>query len=525
MSAQDSVDSTNFELASMPKDSLPDVPYLKKELAYIVDNNNSTNYSRNQVEFHTKSLAGNKSWADPRNAFMSIPIVVKVVRDDPCTAADAIQMIKFKSGNHNIIDSSTFQFSEKTITEAQPKLGAYLSFKQHSEWSMNDAVLNSHTGYRKDSNDWQYSDDHGLVNNAVESGDYKTFVDHSEGSKHSILNASAVRDSGVNYYEMGPVNMNGATPPQPTLIAGQLASHTHYFMYDCMVRLKDLLFFEKMDLVRYADMKLNFRINQSDTTITNNGGELTVDNVLKGSTNFVIRTDHLTVADGKSEYISLRVCENGLKHVKQQCRLYLPLYELEPDAQSRYLSIGSKKILYNDVYYTLIKAGAATSVSAIVSNSQSRVRRLIIVPMLSEHKNAAGVVIPAPDESVLSTEPSTASPCFLKNFNIQVGNKNHYAEDMEFKYMNYLHELNGNFAINHNQSTGASASLINQRDFNANYGYIVVDLSRKYSSDEMLPLNIQLKAQNVTSKALDLHCYLEYSRDLQYSISTGQKED
>ncbi len=157
-------------------------------------------------------------------------------------------------------------------------------------------------------------------------------------------------------------------------------------------------------------------------------------------------------------------------HVKQECRLYIPFYEMAPERQIQYLSIGTKTKLHEDVDVSVIKVEAGKGISGIITASQSRLRRLIVVPMLAAHTTSAGNAVPNAQESCLTTELSTCSPNFIQNYQVYVGQQGHYTEDMEFKYMNYLHEMNGNYSINSNMVTGASASLISQVDWNNNYG-------------------------------------------------------
>jgi hypothetical protein len=513
------VDSFNFDGMKDSKGSLPFAPFVKKELNYVVDNNGGSNvYSRNQVEFDTTTMAGNDMWGDYRNGFISIPVVATVERSaGELSQLQARELLRFKSGNHTLIDSISIKYGNSPVIQEQAGVNAYLSFRQHSEWSLNEALLNSHTGYRKDSTNWSYDNAMGMINNAYDLSD-TTFIDHLGSNRGAVLSGTDVVGSGVNFNDLG----GAITPPAGGNAAKSLV---HVFYYDCIIRLKDLPFFAKLDPVRFASIKINIKLNQSVSVLTYAASELTGQQTgLKGYSNFALRSDKHPVAAGTEtisvNVVSGKVGNDTFTHIKTECRLYVPYYALEASAKESYLALGSKKVLYEDVDMRVIKVEAGKQISGQITNSQSRVRRLIIVPMLAADGN-----VPAAHESCLSTEPSTCSPCFIKNFNVVVGNQNHYAEDMEFKYMNYLSELNGNYGINHNQVTGLTSSMISQHDFNQNYGYIVVDLSRKYASDDNLPLNIRITGQNVSHKALNLHCFLEYNKDITIDIATGERQD
>ena len=57
-----------------------DKPFLRKELIYVIDNNGSNDYSRNEVTFETVSISNNGKWSDYKDAFISIPMVVVASR-------------------------------------------------------------------------------------------------------------------------------------------------------------------------------------------------------------------------------------------------------------------------------------------------------------------------------------------------------------------------------------------------------------------------------------------------------------
>jgi len=201
---------------------------------------------------------------------------------------------------------------------------------------------------------------------------------------------------------------------------------------------------------------------------------------------------------------------------------------MNPDAEIEYLNIGTKKIMYEDLSMKLVKVTAGENFDALLTNSQSRMRRLIIVPMLSKHTilgpgGFPGVTHPAPQESCFSSEPATCSPYFIKNFKVLLSGSNLKKEAYEFKYEDYLNEMNGSYSVNSNLHTGVSASLISLADYNSNYGYIVVNLNRKYDHEEMVPMSLQIKGTNASTMNLDLLCYIEYSKDLTIDLATGAR--
>jgi hypothetical protein len=151
-------------------------------------------------------------------------------------------------------------------------------------------------------------------------------------------------------------------------------------------------------------------------------------------------------------------------------------------------------------------------------------KRLVIVPMLSKYVSGV-VTVDNPQESCLSTEPSSCSPCFLRDLNLQVSGSNIYQQSVNYKYEHFLNELNGKYGMNANMETGLSSSLIDMKDYNSNMGYIVVDLSRRLSYDDGTPLSLQLSCVIASAKELDLLCFVTYDKTISIDLATGQKID
>jgi len=531
-------DRLNFANSLESKGDHLEAPMLEKNIDYIIDNNGSNDYGRNQVQFDSTAISANHKWANYKEGFVSFPTMTVVTREDDISEAEGIKLISFKSGNHTCIDSFSVKFGNAPVIQDQAGIPAYLSFLQHSTWSLNDAKLNSHTGYRKnESAEWEYSELVGPVSH--DPNVQPRFVNVTNNS--SLATKEAIKNSGVNYYE-------------------KVGAYTHVFHYDCIVRLKDISsFFANMDLIKGAVIQLTFRLNQGTMEISNNKDLLTTSTNLKGLSNFVLRNpDAIPIVDGETEKISFTIGRNTVDNVsydppKSQCRLYMPNYTLHPDRELEYLSLGSKKITYRDVDIKVVKVPVGSNINHLLTTAQARTSRVIVVPMLDAHKGAVAeklaVVEVDPDYTVkpvvpwvppmparaavashqyvsaqtspFTSEPSTCSPHYFSNINLSINGQKLYRSTQELKYDNYLNEMNGNYGINNNLETGVSASLISYDDYNREYGYWVFDMSRRYAYDDSTPLNIQVTASNHCAFDMELMVYIEYEKDLLYDISTG----
>lgn len=501
MSSQDLVTyGWNMSSESSQKDQKP---FLSKQLLHIIDNNGSPNYSRNQVQFESISLSNNGKWTDYRDGFISLPLVFTLTRATNATAisvAHAKNIIQMKSSNLNIIDAVSIDFNNQSVVQQTRNIGPLLVFKKHISFGLNDVEIHGHhTGYRKDSSeDWSYVGEEGMKNNNPLSKPY-----HDMNT--AVMTSDNIKAMGGNCQEV--VNLS------------------HVFYYDCIIRLRDLPFFERLPMVRGANIKITLTLNQFDSTITVAGGVKTaVQMNLKGSYCPVMRCyDLVGDTNARDAYIETLKCDvvsNGTQtHTKNQCRLYVPCYTMAPSFESQYLGLGSKKVLYTDVYFQRLRS-IHGGFQSLLTNSLARMKRLVIIPMLSQNSN--GTLQIEEQSSPYSSAPSTTAPHFIQNFNVALSGTNVYQTAITYKYESFLDEMAGAYGVNSGKETGVCSSLISLKDYESNYGYIVVDLSRRYDYDNMTPLSVQVNGTVASPKALDLFCYIEYEKDITVDLGTGQ---
>ena len=329
-------------------------PFLKKELIYIIDQNGSNDYSRNQVVFETLSIANNGRYADYKDGFVSFPLHITLTSDNNFEAGadeNLRSKIEMKASNLNIIDSVEVQYNNETVIQTNPNITPCLIFKQHTTYSMQDVMLNSHSGYRKESNVWEYDDDFGLQHTYAED----TFNTFKSSSSTDILSPSHLKAKGEN-----------------VLVIDSALKHSYF--YDCIVPLKHLPFFDKMPLVRGANIKMTFNLNQGTFQYDESS---VVSSSFKGSIFPVMRLG--SIETGHTETIDVKVCGGQTK--KSQCRLYLPVYTLNQQYEKTYIT-QQKKLVYDDYIVKHIRE-LSGQFNELITNSITRVQGLLIVPVLS----------------------------------------------------------------------------------------------------------------------------------------------
>lgn len=493
-------------------------PFLEKQIVYQIDDNGGPNYSRNQITFNTTNFSNNGKWCDYKNAWISIPTVTTVESDVPLTAVSGPEAIQYKGSNLNIIDSIVIDYGNNNVIQMNKNINPYLIFKQHNVLSLNDVELNGRTtGYKRHGYNWRFSPEAGMMNNDPDENEVLqnqscTMYDPEE---QMVLPMEKVVESGDDFMENHP--------------GGKVRVYYH----DVILRLKDLPFFENMPMVKGATIRITINLNQCSASYTVAGNTITNihDVTLSGSTMPILRVDCLNEVD-RTETITMKVVQNynattGLTHthVKKNTRLYLPVYTMEAGAESRYLEIGQRKMIYDDVFVTHIRnLEGGKSFQNLLTNSMARLQKLVIVPMLSRSSNGT-LGKWSPQESPLASEPSTCSPCFIRNFNVQLSGTNIYRNDVQYKYQHFLDEQNGMNGTNSNTQDGLVSGLIDLKRYCNNFGYIVVDLSRRYLHESNVPQSVQIQGHIASPLALDFLCFLVFHKDVTFDLVTGKMVD
>jgi hypothetical protein len=206
------------------------------------------------------------------------------------------------------------------------------------------------------------------------------------------------------------------------------------------------------------------------------------------------------------------------------CRIYLPSVNYNNDYIKQIIQQPQYSLKYED-YYCDIDEGKiqGSSVSRLFNVQLSRVRNLYIIPFLS------GGAFPSPFNSPISSAPLTASPCRLKNFNIQIGGSNVFSEPQNFNYQFYnnntlsiMADINGNSLKSKFFSGQISKSMWEN-------GYNVYSINLEKVTDEItdsLMKSFQLIYQiedntSQTKLKYDFYYIITYQSELSLDRTTG----
>ena len=346
------------------------------------------------------------------------------------------------------------------------------------------------------------------------------------------------------------------------------ATGGHAWNIYAKLRLKDLAdFFEKCPILKGSTMRFYINTNQSlvnfsvlrpvidgSGAITDNA-VLTVSNVntVGGLTNPLM----IASADLGQGSAPLYACQNagtadtlqlsisivrnnfnaqtnsGNKSTSlNSCRLYAPVYTMNPIAESKYLSLApTKRIKYNDIFqYQFNAVNRGANFNFLVSNGINNIQSVLVIPFISKDQTAITALgIPAISyntssfASPCSTTPATPDPITLSNFNILISGVNLFLNNENYDFEAFCQQLAQSNQLNGGLTTGLASGLISESMFSKLYRYYYGNCSRILPSEEGVSRSVQIIGENKSSSVIDLMVFVEFQKEIVIDVATGAR--
>jgi hypothetical protein len=311
------------------------------------------------------------------------------------------------------------------------------------------------------------------------------------------------------------------------------------------LRLKDLSdFFLKAPLLKGSTIR--FYINTNQTTVSFQTTAGTMDNlgvpqnyplltsasvsVLGGLTNPLMVASAAMgqgcsplPADTYTLSVNIFKTADGIfQSALQSCRLYAPVYKMQPLSEQRYLQLApTKRVDYSDIFqYQFNNIGAAESFNILVSNGITDIQSVLVVPFLTAAANGTAFNTLL---SPFSTSGGTPDPITLTNFNILVSGINLFLNNEYYDFEAFNHELKSSNQLNGSLTTGLASGLISEDMFSRGYRYYYGNCSRVLPSEVGVSRSIQIQGINQSLVACNLMVFVEFKRSITIDISTGAR--
>jgi len=404
-------------------------------------------------------------------------------------------------------------------------------------------------------------------------------------------NGMLVRQRWNNYYSNATYfnsslgqslinNTNSCSTNYRTSMVQSIPGSTTWNVY-AKLRLKDLAdYFEQMPLLKGATMR--FYINTNQTIVNFSVAQGTITNPADQTTPTAITYPQLSITNAPTVIggltcplmiasagfgqgcsplptgnynLSVSIVKNTFsaqaafgpqQTTLTACRLYAPVYTMNPLAESKYLSLApTKKIMYKDIFQYQFNNVSTGNFNFLVSNGISNICSVLVVPFFgasttftpstniaSTTGGDVGTTTNLPYSTLLSpltTSGATPDPIMITNFNILVSGVNLFLNNENYDFEAFKQQLAYSNQLNGGLTTGLSSGLISEDDFSNLYRYYYGDCSRILPSEQGVSRSVQIVG-NISSQAstgqqlgINLMVFVEFMKEMTIDISTGAR--
>jgi hypothetical protein len=354
---------------------------------------------------------------------------------------------------------------------------------------------------------------------------------------------------------LGQSLINSTGSSTSVLRPSKLNSTSNAWSIIAKLRLKDLSdFFLKCPLLKGSTIRFYINTNQTsihftkvEATFTPATGALATNatlqcdtvNVIGGLTNPLmvasagigqgsspLPAGGYTLSVGIFRSLQTAAITAGL----QSCRLYAPVYKMNPLAEQRYLQLApTKKIDYDDTFqyqFNDVKSGQPFNI--LVSNGISDIQSVLVVPFITAAAN--NTTVASATNAVLSTllspfstSGATPDPIIISNFNILVSGMNLFLNNQLYDFEQFNQELKSSNQLNGSLTTGLASGLISEDMFERGYRYYYGNCSRILPSEAGVSRSVQIQGKNESLVDCNLMVFVSFKRSITIDISTGAR--
>jgi hypothetical protein len=310
------------------------------------------------------------------------------------------------------------------------------------------------------------------------------------------------------------------------------------------LRLKDLSdFFLKCPLLKGSTIRFYINTNQTSISFTKTDGTISLAGVPANQALLVAPTVNVVgglsnplmiasagygqgssplVAGNYTLSVNIFKSPSNYQSSLTSCRLYAPVYKMNPLAEQRYLQLApTKKVDYEDVFqYQFNNIGSQESFNILVSNGISDIQSVLVVPFLTPTANGTtyNTIL-----SPFSTSGPTPDPIMLNNFNIIISGVNLFLNNQMYDFEQFNQELKSSNQLNGSLTTGLASGLISEDMFSRGYRYYYGNCARILPSEAGVSRSVQIQGLNTSSVACNLMVFVSFKRSLTIDISTGAR--
>lgn len=190
------------------------------------------------------------------------------------------------------------------------------------------------------------------------------------------------------------------------------------------------------------------------------------------------------------------------------CRLLVPKYSPNPAIDN--LLSQKKTIRYLEYQATEFTLQANSGITTTLSPGLSNVKSVLLVPYFTE-LNGTSI---SPWTSCFSSAPATTSPyAALKNIQVQIGNTNLFANNINYGADMFLQEI-AEGGIDGGKTMELSSGLLSKDLWETWYRYVYVNCARRLSTDDGNSKSVIVSCDNATSIPMRVLAFIHYEKEV-----------
>lgn len=365
---------------------------------------------------------------------------------------------------------------------------------------------------------------------------------------------------------LGQATLNTAQACEGVYRSSKIAqAGCHTWKIYAKLRLKDLAdLFEKAPLLKGSTMRFYINTNQSIVNFTATKAVL-ADATSAITTNSILSTGTVNVIGGLTNplmiasnllgqgtsglpantivadtyQLSVSIYRNNFSQSNKTeqstslsaCRLYAPVYTMNPIAESKYLSLApTKRIKYNDIFQYQFNNQGTGSFNFLVSNGINNIQSVLVVPFVSQsnpYTDDAGTVqsrlLYNQSQNPCSPTPAMPDPIMLTNFNILISGVNLFLNNENYDFEAFNQQLAQSNQLNGGLTTGLASGLISEKMFSQAYRYYYGNCSRILPSEEGVSRSVQIVGEIKSACNVDFMVFVEFQREMVIDVATGAR--
>lgn len=514
--ADEYVLQTSMDLKSEETFPIQNVRHLR-----VVDSQNGS-YSTGELNYDLASISNSGMYVDWKQSYIEIPVCVRALASDdlgPVNITPTQLLFGLKNGYFSLIHAMSLTLSNMSVINLQPYMSGRISYELMTNFTQEDADKALQYGFYPDSLE-SYANMNPPASNAILGGhegkpeNYTEVNSTSRGKRQELLfletttngvYTDTARISGVEHIS----SMVGAGNEVVARIMARIPmSILHDYFLQCPLTKNSVYsltvqtnapcsFTHSLDNQKWGVTRVPY-------TTTHGFNPIAVGNANLYAANVTNVSFELTIARPSAGNFACPV---------QQTSLYVHVMKMSPEAEKQYLAEPVKTFRHLEVQAVRVPAEPVDSnVSRLITNSLSRLRKLVILPFYSD-------AMTSPFTNFASG--SLSSPyAHLKNFNVQISGIPVYPQPLnrntEFYRELLADTLNG--GIVHSQ---VNTCQISEYAYQRLGGAIIVDISRHDAATDDMAQSVLLEYQYAGKVACELLVYCYYEKEVSINAELG----